>query len=142
MIALDTNVIVRFLVRDDEQQAQMVYTRFKAAEREDERLFVPLPVVLELIWVLGSSYKMSRGEILRSITSLRQMPILRFEADAIIERLPFFAEQTWAELDDLLIALSAEAAGCETTLTFDKRAARSPLFELFADEVWMLHQSS
>nr|VFJ61092.1 MAG: Predicted nucleic-acid-binding protein, contains PIN domain [Candidatus Kentron sp. FW] len=140
MIALDTNVIVRFLVRDDEHQAQAVFTRFKAAERNKERLFVPLVVVLELIWVLESAYGMSRTEILESITSLRQMPILQFEADAVLERLPISAEQGWLDLDDLLIALSAEANGCHTTVTFDRRAARFSLFELFSDQPWTVHE--
>ena len=56
MIALDTNVLVRFLVRDDEKQAQIVYARFKQAESAREVLFVSLLVVLETIWVLESAY--------------------------------------------------------------------------------------
>ena len=46
MIALDTNVIVRFLVRDDEKQAQVVYARLKQAEQAREILLIPLLVVL------------------------------------------------------------------------------------------------
>lgn len=33
MKALDTNVLVRFLVKDDEQQTKAAYRRFKEAER-------------------------------------------------------------------------------------------------------------
>ena len=42
MKALDTNVLVRFLVKDDEQQAKVVYMRFKEAETNKEVLFVPV----------------------------------------------------------------------------------------------------
>ncbi len=51
MTALDTNVIVRFLVRDDEEQALCVYKRFKQAEKKRESLFIPLTVLLETIWI-------------------------------------------------------------------------------------------
>ena len=77
MIALDTNVIVRFLVRDDEQQAQAVYARLKQAEAARETLFVPLLVVLETIWVLESVYDKSRQEILDSLEDLSNFSILR-----------------------------------------------------------------
>ena len=50
MIAIDTNVIIRFLVRDDVKQAEIVYARFKRAEAARERLFIPLLVLLEMLW--------------------------------------------------------------------------------------------
>ncbi len=46
MMALDTNVLIRFLAKDDAQQAQVVYQRFKQAEMDQAVLFVPLLVVL------------------------------------------------------------------------------------------------
>ncbi len=56
MKALDTNVLVRFLVQDDEIQASKVDQLFASAEQGKETLFIPLLVVLELIWVLQSAY--------------------------------------------------------------------------------------
>ncbi len=44
MIALDTSILIRFLVRDDEKQAQIAYARFKKAEASHETFFVPLLV--------------------------------------------------------------------------------------------------
>ena len=38
MKALDTNVLVRFLVKDDAEQAQQVYSLFKQAENDQQRL--------------------------------------------------------------------------------------------------------
>jgi predicted nucleic-acid-binding protein len=82
MKALDTNVLVRFLVRDDERQAQAVYKRFKQSETNREVLFIPLLVVLETIWVLESAYEVTRQEILESVNDLLLMPILEFESQA------------------------------------------------------------
>lgn len=54
MKALATNVLVRFLVKDDEQQAQAVYRKFKQAEDKKEIFFIPVLVVLETVWALES----------------------------------------------------------------------------------------
>jgi len=130
MIAVDTNIIVRFLVRDDEDQAEAARKRLKQAERERERLLVPLLVVLETIWVLESAYDKSRSEILDSIEDMRQMPVFEFEADAAIARLLDDGRTYKADLADILIAHSAHAASCDAGITFDKGAAKLPFFKL------------
>jgi len=79
MIALDTNILVRLLVKDDDEQSRIVFKRFKKAEKNSEILFVPLLVVLELIWVLDSVYDCNREEIVNAIEKLTMMPIIRFE---------------------------------------------------------------
>ena len=130
MIALDTNVLIRFLVRDDIKQSRIVYNRFKLAETEQERLFVPLTVILEVIWVLESAYGMSRDEILSSIKDLMQMPILEFETDRVLTNLLLSGRKHKTDLSDLIIAHAAEASGCDEIITFDKKAARFRLFNL------------
>lgn len=130
MTALDTNLIVRFLVRDDEQQAETARKRLKQAEKDRERLLVPLLVVQETIWVLESAYNKTRSEILDSIRDMRQMPVFEFEADGVVERLLGDAGKSKADLADILIAHSAQATGCEDGLTFDKSAAKLPFYNL------------
>jgi predicted nucleic-acid-binding protein len=130
MRGVDTNILVRFLVRDDEQQAGIVYKIFKTAETEKKDLFVPLLVVLELIWVLESAYAVSRTDILDSIGDLLAMPIFKFEHQSALQQFTSSAPGNNYELSDLLIAHSAKINGCETTLTLDKKASRFVLFEL------------
>lgn len=130
MKALDTNVLVRFLVKDDERQAETVYRIFKQAEAAKKVLFVPLLVVLETVWVLESVYEISRQEILDSINELLLMPILEFEAQPAIQGFVSAARETNLDLSDILIAHSAKSSGCECVLTFDKRASNFGLFEL------------
>lgn len=130
MIAVDTNIVVRFLVRDDEKQAEAARRRLKEAERNRERMLVPLLVVLETIWVLECAYDKTRSEILDSIQDMRQMPVFEFEADRVIERFLDDGGKCKADLADILIAHSAQAAGCESGITFDKDAARFPFFSL------------
>lgn len=130
MIAVDTNVIVRFLVRDDEKQAAAARKRLKRAEEDRERLFVPMLVVLETIWVLESAYNKSKSEILDSIRDMRQMPVFEFEADGVVERLLNDGTKYKADLADILIAHSAYASACDAGITFDKGAAKLPFFNL------------
>ena len=86
MKALDTNILVRFLVRDDENQAVTVYRLFKKAELEKTAFFVPMLVVLETIWVLEAVYQISRLDILDAINDILYLPILKFESQPSLKR--------------------------------------------------------
>lgn len=130
MKGIDTNILLRFLVGDDEQQSEQVYAIFKKAEQERNELFVSLLVVLEMLWVLESVYDISRSDILESIGDLLRIPILHFEQPEAIQQFLLSAQKTKIDLSDLLVAHSANNQGCETTLTFDKKASKFELFEL------------
>ncbi len=130
MMAVDTNILVRFLVRDDEKQAETARKRIKEAEVRRERLKIPLLVVLETIWVLESAYAKTRSEILGAIHDMRLMPVFDFEADRVIEGLLADGPRHKADLADIMIAHAAEALGCESGITFDKGAAKLSFFSL------------
>ncbi len=130
MKALDTNILVCFLVSDDEAQTARVQKLFEKAEKSNACFFVSTLVVIELIWVLGSVYNCSRSEILNALESLSLMPILVFERLDLNHMLIEYGRSSNCELSDLLIGLVAEESGCSETLTFDKKASRSGWFEL------------
>jgi len=130
MKALHTNVLVRFLVKDDEQQAKAVYRIFKQTESKAGVFFVPTLVALETVWVLDSVYETTRQEILDAIDELLLMPILEFEAQSAIRSFITSARENKTDLSDLLIAHCSKYSGCASVITFDKRAAKFELFEL------------
>ena len=129
MKAIDTNVLIRFLTGDDESQSEKVYALFKTAEYEKTELFVPLLVVLEMIWVLESVYEISRMEILDAIRDLLLMPVLKFDQQIMMRQWFLSAQGNNFDLADLLIAHSAQKNGCEAVITFDKKAVKFSLFE-------------
>ena len=129
MKALDTNVLIRFLVNDDERQGRKVKRLLEEAESRGERLLVTTPVILETVWVLESSYNCSRGVILDAIEQLTLTPVFRFEALERVKELVALCRKSDFDLDDALVGLTAIDLGCETTLTFDRNAAKSYLFE-------------
>jgi predicted nucleic-acid-binding protein len=130
MKALDTNVLVRFLVKDDARQAQIVYRVFKQAEADKKFFWVSLLVVIETMWVLDSVYQITRKDILASLNELLLMPILKFEVQPTIQRFILLAPNTTIDLSDVLIGCAANQSGCEGVLTFDKKASKFELFEL------------
>ena len=130
MIATDTNILVRFLVNDDIKQAEKVYRLFKTIEQEQKQLFVPVLVMLEVIWVLESVYEINRSDLLDTLSQLTLMPILCFENLIAIQNFILDAKQTNFDLSDLLIAHSTKLKKCEKVLTFDKKASKHQFFEL------------
>ena len=130
MKALDTNVLVRFLVKDDAGQAQQVYSLFKQAENDHQRLFVPMLVVLETIWVLQAVYYVDDQDILAALNDLLLMPVLLFEAQPVLHAFIGTAKGSNFDLADVLIAHTARGFNCDSVLTFDKKAAKFSWFEL------------
>jgi len=130
MKAIDANILIRFLTGDDEIQAKKVYSLFKNAELEKKEFFVPLLVILETIWVLESVYEISRHDILDAIKDILLMPILKFEHQSALQQLVYSGQGNKYDLSDLLIAHSANVSGCDSVLTFDKKASKFELFEL------------
>jgi predicted nucleic-acid-binding protein len=132
MKALDTNAVVRFLVKDDEKQAQAIHRILLEVERKGETVFVPAPVILETIWVLLSVYKHTRSDIVRALDHLLALPILEIEARDRVAVLCRIADKSDVDFADLFIGLTSRDFGCETTLTFDRKASKSDLFTLIA----------
>lgn len=128
MKALDTNVLARFLMNDDEQQAQQVYRLFKEAEAGRERFYVSLLVVLELLWVLESCFKLARTEVLAAIEDLTLLPVLDLEGSNVLQSFIIEAATLNADLSDLLIAHQARHQDCAEVYTFDKKALRCAVF--------------
>ena len=128
MNALDTNVLVRFLVQDDDQQTKTANALFAEAETLKQPLFVSSIVVLELMWVLKSAYEVPRAAILDSLNEMLSLSILEFQDQLAVRDFVISAQDNSFDLSDLLIGQIGSYSGCETTLTFDKKAAKSPNF--------------
>ena len=117
MKAIDTNVLVRFLTNDDDQQT---VTARSVIEEDD--VFVSTTVVLETNWVLCSAYNFRPADVIRALRSFAGLPTVTVEnLDRLIEALGH-AENGM----DFADALHLVAAGhCEAFLTFDRGFVRS-----------------
>jgi predicted nucleic-acid-binding protein len=129
MKALDTNILIRFLVNDDKAQGRKVKKLFEETEEVAGRFLITTPVVLEILWVLSAVYDFTRAEILQALELLTQLPILEFEDYSSMQQLIRLGYATRADLPDLLIGLVGKSRGCDTTLTFEKGLTLTGLFE-------------
>ncbi len=130
MKALDTNVVVRFLVNDDRRQAERAKELLLEAERSGRPLLLTDPVLLELMWVLNATYDFSRPEVIDVLELLSGMPALCFESYDLLIALITRGRRSNVDLPDLLIGLCAAAHGCDSTVTFEKNLPATGLFEL------------
>jgi predicted nucleic-acid-binding protein len=116
VIAVDTNVVVRFLARDDPAQARRARALLEAG-----RVFVLRTVVLETEWVLRTGYRFDRSAIAEGITKLLGLPGVEVEdAPAVAQALIWFG-QGLDFADALHLASSAQA---EAFATFDRALRR------------------
>lgn len=121
MIAVDTNVLVRLLTRDDDDQAQRAQALFDASSDTDGALFVLDMVLAEVCWTLERSYNRSRGDIARAVRALLDNSTLRLESAAAVDAALMLFEAGSSGFPDCLIVTKARQAGCMNTVTFDRR---------------------
>lgn len=128
MLGLDTNVLVRYLVRDDETQYRKARRLIRRELNTGEDVFVSLPVLLEMEWVLRSRYAMDKEQILQAVSGLLDASDLRFEDEPTVEETLFVWKESKADFADCLVGAHHRRLGCRTTATFDVRAARLSSF--------------
>ena len=130
MIGVDTNVLVRYIVADDEDQTRRAAAFLEGAISVDDPGFVSVVVLVELVWVLERTYRFSSDEIAGAIESVLRAEPLRIDRRAeVVEALGVFQTKQ-GSFADALIATLAERAGCAHVVTFDRKAARLPGFRL------------
>jgi predicted nucleic-acid-binding protein len=127
LIALDTNVLVRYLTQDDPQQAAIARRVIEDDLTASEPGFVSVVVLVELSWVLGRAYRCPPGQIARIISELMASPTILVEQAAAVAAALSLPHE---DLADSLLHEVGRAHGCARTVTFDRRFARLPGVEL------------
>jgi predicted nucleic-acid-binding protein len=128
VIALDTNVLVRFLVEDDPAQNQRAKALLQKAIDAAETCFVSDVVVCEIVWVLGTSYKVGRKEIGHILGQLLRAQHLAFPSVERLGRALSAYESGRGDFADYLIREWAGEADCTIVATFDGKLLREPGF--------------
>ena len=120
MIALDTNVLVRFLVEDDPAQTEQAKAILKKIVDSGSACFIPDIVLCELVWVLRSSYRVSKPEVVERLRALSLANHLILQStDLVTEAIDAYASGK-GDFSDYLIRGIAQSAGAEIVATFDR----------------------
>lgn len=120
MTGFDTNVLVRYLVRDDADQAAVVSRLITDAVENGVSVYLNKVVVCETVWVLESAYEYPKEAIADVLEKLLLTQQFEFEErDHVWRSLRRYREGE-ADLADYLIGESNHASGCDETATFDR----------------------
>lgn len=130
-IGLDTNILVRYLMNDDPEQADKVEALFDSYENETYFKINDV-VVAELDWVLTHVYKYTRKDFIKTINLLFETQNIIFTYPVLIKRACQLYQNSSADFSDCYLGLINDDSGCQTTYTFDKQAAKLSSFTLLS----------
>ena len=124
MPALDTNVLLRLLMRDDAGQLAAAQALVARSLRAGEGLFIPVTVALELEWVLRSRFGLDKASVLHTFMQLLSTVELRFESVVALEWALKQYKAATTDFSDCLHAALASQAGEQPLWTFDRAASK------------------
>ena len=123
MIGLDTNVLVRYIMQDDPKQSSKAAKLIESLDAENPG-FITMVSVVELYWVLTSSYELTGAQVAQALDAILRTKQLQVErADQVVRALRVFGHGK-ADFADCLIERAATGAGCSQTMTFDVGAGK------------------
>jgi predicted nucleic-acid-binding protein len=130
MIGLDANILIRYLAQDDPvqspQAADIIERRLTSANEG----FVSIVAMVETVWVLERSYKLTDRQIASAVERLLQADVLVIENEQEVFTAMIALKEGTGSFADALIAALGVKAGCSQTLSFDRKALRLPGFAL------------
>lgn len=130
MTGLDTNVLVRFLTRDDAVQARRAEALIGELAARGEPARIDGIVLCELAWVLEGAYGLARGEIAAALDALLDAAAFAIEDRDLVRDATARYRAGRGGFSDHLIGLRNRRAGCAKTATFDRALRTSPDFVL------------
>ncbi len=130
MRALDTNLLVRYFTTDDTRQVAIVERFFSECLENREQIFISIPVICELTWVLSFSHGFAKAEIADALKRMLDQPLFAIEREPLVRKALQSYRDGRGGLADYLIGELASDVGCRDTVTFDKRLRSSSGFTI------------
>jgi len=127
---LGTNVLVRYLVRDNPSQARRATKEIEAGTDAGEIFFVASVVACELVWVLDRAYGYRRAQIASALEGILQTRQFHFEDKDLLWQATSDYKKGKGDFADYVIGRTGEKLGCERTLSFDRALKNDPRFEV------------
>jgi predicted nucleic-acid-binding protein len=118
VIAVDTNVLVRILIDDPGQPEQVQAARALASQMR--KVYVPLIVMVECVWVLESAYRLDKAAVLTVLTHLQTNTAFVLQDEVITQKALDLFNASQADFSGCVILAQAQREGL-AVYTFDKR---------------------
>lgn len=120
---LDTNIILRFLTRDDEQKAMACLALFQRVERGEEEVVLGEAILTEVCYILSSSrqaYRLNREEIRARLLPILNLRGLRLPGKRLYLRaLDLYVQYPALDIEDAISAARMEALGIREIYSYD-----------------------
>jgi predicted nucleic-acid-binding protein len=130
MIGLDTNILVRYLAQDDAIQSPKATQIIERRLTAEEPGFISLVTMVETVWVLDRIYCLPAQKTAAAIERMLQADTLVIQNEQEVFTAMMMFRVGRGSFSDALIGTLGAWAGCVSTLTFDRKAARIPGFNL------------
>jgi len=121
---VDTSVILRILVRDDEGKVAAVERLLLAARRSGKRLHVLPVTILEVVWVLEKVYKLGRHSIRELADAILNTGELIVENGEVFRKALAVYEEKNVKFADAVMGVWGLARGLKTVYTYDEKDFR------------------
>ena len=121
MTGLDTNVLVRYLTEDDPVQSRRAADCLATVTARGGRCFISALVLCELSWVLRGAYDVSKADLITTLDQILATSQFVIGDKDIIRRGLDAYRGGRADFADYVIGAVHAEAGCERTVTFDRR---------------------
>ena len=126
MYGLDTNVLIRYLLRDDPVQAEQARTTIESAVQSGEPVVISLLTMLESEWVLRSCASLDKRAVISTFRMLLETRDIRIDQEETLEEALYLYENNNTDFADCIMAARYARLGCSAMLTFDKKASQLP----------------
>lgn len=135
MIALDTNILARFITCDDEIQSALSKKLILAYKGKAQSIYINNIVLCELCWLLKSGYKYSRQQISTVLQMLLDIEEFSFSnRDLILEATLLYKNKKGDFADYLIYAINYHE-GYEYTYSFDHKMVADDIFKQMTGEI-------
>lgn len=135
MIGIDTNILVRYLTNDNEEQSQKVLNLLEQYSGTESSIYINNIVLCEVVWVLEAAYKYPKQDITHALKLILQTPEFSFDNHATIVKVLYDYEQSnGADFSDILISASNKDNNCIATYSFDKKSCKQGYFTSLENE--------
>lgn len=124
MPAIDTNVLLRYLVADDRPQRAAVLELIQRHAAAGDLMFIPVTVLLETEWVLRTSFKLDKAQVLDLLVRLVGAEPMSFDSPFAVAVALDLYRDSGADFADCLHLALCRHAGEVPMYTFDRKAAR------------------
>jgi len=130
LIGLDTNVVIRYLVQDDKKQSAAATRFIEKSLTTDAPGYINHICLCEIVWVLQRCYAVAKPQVREIIEGLLTTKQFNVENVEVAWKALRAFDAGGADFCDALIGQVNIHSGCDYTITFDKKAASLPGFDL------------